>query len=77
MCRENRLSVVETDGHGKSYGEWKQEKQGAPTLRGMVKADVEIAMTTADSFAGFIVELQKMGYAVKYGPAGGAYHGTT
>lgn len=34
----------------------------------MVKADVEVAMTTADSFAGFVAELQKMGYAVKYGP---------
>lgn len=68
LCRENRLSVVETDGHGKSYGEWKHEKEGSPTLRGMVKADVEVAMTTADSFAGFVAELQKMGYAVKYGP---------
>ena len=28
---------VETDGHGKSYGEWKHEKEGSPTLRGMVK----------------------------------------
>lgn len=30
LCRENRLSVVETDGHGKSYGEWKHEKEGSP-----------------------------------------------
>ena len=59
---------METDGHGKSYGEWKHEKEGAPTLRGMVKADVEMAMASADSFAGFIAELQKMGYEVKYGP---------
>ena len=56
LCRENRLSVVETDGHGKSYGEWKHEKEGSPTLRGMVKADVEVAMTAADSFAGFVAE---------------------
>lgn len=68
LCRENRLSVVETDGHGKSYGEWKHEKEGTPTLRGMVKADVEMAMASADSFAGFIAELQQMGYKVKYGP---------
>ena len=68
LCRENRLSVVETDGHGKSYSEWKHEKEGSPTLRGMVKADVEVAMSTADSFSGFIAELQKMGYEVKYGP---------
>ncbi len=61
------MSVVETDGHGKSYGEWKHEKEGTPTLRGMVKADVEMAMASADSFAGFIAELQQMGYKVKYG----------
>lgn len=58
---------METDGHGKSYGEWKHEKEGTPTLRGMVKTDVEMAMTAADSFAGFVAELQKKGYAVKYG----------
>lgn len=68
LCRENRLSIVETDGHGKSYGEWKQEKQGAPTLRGMVKADLEIALCAADNFPSFIAKLQKMGYEVKYGP---------
>ena len=67
LCRENRLSVVETDGHGKSYGDRKHEKEGSPTLRGMVKTDVEMAMTAADSFAGFVAELQKMGYAVKCG----------
>ena len=44
------------------------KKKAHPTLRGMVKTDVEMAMTTADCFAGFIAELQKMGYAVKYGP---------
>ena len=68
LCRENRLSVVEADGHGKSYGEWKHEKEGSPTLRGMVKADVEMAIATADSFTGFIAELQQMGYEIKYGP---------
>ena len=67
LCRENRLSVVESDGHGKSYGEWKHEKEGSPTLRGMVKTDVEMAMVAADSFSGFIAELQQMGYEVKYG----------
>ena len=32
-----------------------------------MKTDVEMAMTAADSFAGFVAELQKKGYAVKYG----------
>ena len=34
----------------------------------MVRKDVEQAIAAADSFDGFITELQNMGYTVKYGP---------
>ena len=34
----------------------------------MVRKDVEQAIAAADSFDGFILELQNMGYTVKYGP---------
>ena len=68
LCRENRLSVIETDGKGKSYDEWLSGQTGKPTIRGMVRKDVEQAIAAADSFDGFIVELQNMGYTVKYGP---------
>lgn len=68
LCRENRLSVIETDGKGKSYDEWLSSQAGKPTIRGMVRKDVEQAIAAADSFDGFITELQNMGYTVKYGP---------
>lgn len=68
LCRENRLSVIETDGKGKSYDEWLSGRTGKPTIRGMVRKDVEQAIAAADSFDGFITELQNMGYTVKYGP---------
>lgn len=68
LCRENRLSVIETDGKGKSYDEWLSGQTGKPTIRGMVRRDVEQAIAAADSFDGFILELQNMGYTVKYGP---------
>ena len=68
LCRENRLSVIETDGKGKSYDEWLSGQAGKPTIRGMVHKDVEQAIAAADSFDGFITELQNMGYTVKYGP---------
>lgn len=68
LCRENRLSVIETDGKGKSYDEWLSGQTGKPTIRGMVRKDVEQAIAAADSFEGFILELQNMGYTVKYGP---------
>ena len=66
LCRENRLSVIETDGKGKSYDEWLSGQAGKPTIRGMVRKDVEQAIAAADSFDGFITELQNMGYTVKY-----------
>ena len=42
LCRENRLSVIETDGKGKSYDEWLSGQTGKPTIRGMVRKDVEL-----------------------------------
>ena len=68
LCRENRLSVIETDGKGKSYDEWLSGQTGKPTIRGMIRKDVEQAIAATDSFDGFILELQNMGYTVKYGP---------
>lgn len=70
LCRENRLSVIETDGKGKSYDEWLSGQAGKPTIRGMVRKDVEQAIAAADSFDGFITELQNMGKLL----AGGAGH---
>ena len=68
LCRQNRLSVIETDGRGISYGEWRNRREGKPTLRGMVKADVEMALAESTDFDDFVCRLQKMGYEVKYGP---------
>ena len=68
LCRQNRLSVIETDGRGISYGEWRNRREGKPTLRGMVKADVEMALAESSDFDDFVCRLQKMGYEVKYGP---------
>ena len=68
LCRQNQLSVIETDGRGISYGEWRNRREGKPTLRGMVKADVEMALAESTDFDDFVGKLQKMGYEVKYGP---------
>ena len=68
LCRQNRLSVIETDGRGISYGEWRNRREGKPTLRGMVKADVEMTLAESADFDDFVCRLQKIGYEVKYGP---------
>lgn len=53
LCKENGLSIVEPKGHGKSYIEWKDENDGKPTLRGMVKADVDTAIRQAYTLSAF------------------------
>ena len=68
LCRENRLPVIETDGKGQGYADWLSGKTGKPTIRSMVRKDVALAMAAADTFDGFVAELQAMGYTVKYGP---------
>lgn len=68
LCRKNRLSVIETDGKGQGYADWLSGKIGKPTIRSMVRKDVALAMAAADTFDGFVAELQAMGYMVKYGP---------
>ena len=65
LCKENGLSIVEPKGHGKSYIEWKDENDGKPTLRGMVKADVDTAIRQAYTLSAFVDALRKQGYAVK------------
>lgn len=70
LCRENRLSVIETDGKGKSYDEWLSGQTGKPTIRGMVRKDVEQAICTAFVLAVNIVarNLRMTVFAVRLCP---------
>lgn len=65
LCRENGLSVVVPQGRGQSYVEWKDHQEGKPTLRGMLKADVDAAIRKAYTYAAFVDILRKQGYEVK------------
>lgn len=67
ICRERGLSVVEPKGRGKHYKEAIDEKAGKPTVRGLVKADVQEAIEKSFSFSSFVALLESKGYAVKYG----------
>lgn len=65
LCRENGLSVVAPQGRGQPYIEWKDHQEGKPTLRGMLKADVDAAIRKAYTYAAFVDILRKQGYEVK------------
>lgn len=68
ISREHGLSVIEPKGRGKHYAEWEAEKQGKPTVRGLVRRDMDAALASAVSLQTFFAALEKQGYAVKRGP---------
>lgn len=64
LCREHQLSVITPQEHGKAYAEWKAEKAGKPTLRSMIRADIDSVIENAYSFETFLLLLEKRGYRV-------------
>lgn len=69
ISRKHGLSVIEPTGSGEAYAEWNAEKQGKPTIRGMIRKDIDAAISKAFTFQTFLSVLRKQGYAVKYGPS--------
>lgn len=69
LCREYALSCIENPQPGKSrhYGEWKAEKDGQQTWRGIVKTDVDEAIRQSMTERQFWESLSRMGYEIKRG----------
>jgi Relaxase/Mobilisation nuclease domain. len=69
LCLEYGLSVVKEPKRGKSkhYGEWKAEKEGKPTYRSFLKADIDTAILESMTERQFWDNLYKKGYNVKFG----------
>lgn len=67
LCREYGISVINPKQKGKAYAECQAEKEGKPTVRAMIRADVDRALERAVSWETFVVGLRQMGYTVKYG----------
>ena len=67
ISRENDLSVIEPKEKGKPYAEWNAEKNGKPTVRGLIRQDIDAALDSAFTLQSFYEALQKQGYAVKRG----------
>lgn len=72
LCREYRITVIENPaGRGKSYGEYLAEKNGKPTPRGTIRADIDRAIAASISWKGFQKEMEICGYAFKiFGESG-------
>lgn len=68
LCRENNLSVIAPRGKGKHYAEWKAEQVGKPTVRGVIRADIDTIIQQAYTYDSFLMLLRKNGYEVRRGP---------
>lgn len=71
ICQEHGLSVIEPDTplHGPiNRGEWEAEQSGKATLRGLVRQDIDAALSAAYTMKTFWLELARMGYEIKRGP---------
>lgn len=68
ISREHGLSVIEPKGKDKQYAEWNAEKKGKPTVRGLIRKDIDTALAGAISMQTFYAALEKQGYTVKRGP---------
>ena len=63
LCNEHGLSVIENPGsERKSYVEWAAGKNGKPTYRGMVKADIDRAILASTTMRDFYRVMEQMGY---------------
>ena len=65
VSRERGLSVIEPEHEGRHYAEWDAEKHSRPTVRGMVRVDVDAALLRSRSFSDFLTRLRVQGYEVR------------
>ena len=69
LCRKYGLSVIESKARGKSYKEWLDEKEGKPTVRGQIRADIDQAIKESFNYGIFVANLEKRGYLIKDSPS--------
>lgn len=68
LCRENDLSVIAPQGKGEHYAEWKAENTGKPTIRGIIRGDIDRFIGEAYTYETFLMLLRRRGYVVQNRP---------
>jgi len=68
VSQAHGLSVIEPGKGGRHYAEWNAEAQGKPTIRSLVRQDIDAAIANAYTMKNFWRQLEEMGYTVKRGP---------
>lgn len=68
LCRENDLSTITPQGKGKHYAEWKAENTGKPTIRSIIRDDIDRFIGEAYTYETFLMLLRREGYVVRNAP---------
>lgn len=68
VSMEHGLSVIRPEGGGTHHAEWQAERSGKSTVRGLVRQDIDVAISRSFTYQSFWELLEKMGYTVKRGP---------
>ena len=68
LCRENDLSTIAPQGKGKHYAEWKAENTGKPTIRSIIRGDIDRIIGEAYTYETFLMLLRREGYVVQNRP---------
>lgn len=53
LCKENELSVIQPQGRGLHYAEWKAETEGRTTIRGQIRAELDEIIRSAYTYQQF------------------------
>ena len=67
VSREHGLSVIEPKGKGKHYAEWHAEQSGKPTIRSLIRQDMDAAVSDGFTLQSVFDLLEKRGYTIKRG----------
>lgn len=69
LCRGNDLSTITPQGKGKHYAEWKAENTGKPTIRSIIRGDIDRFIGEAYTYETFLMLLRQEGYVVRNAPS--------
>lgn len=64
ICREHELSVIAPQSKGIHYAEWKALKQGRPTIRGQLRAELDEIIKCSYTMQNFWRILKERGYII-------------
>ena len=67
ISRERGLSEIQPKQRGRHYAEWNAERQGKPTIRSLVRKDIDDAIKNSFTYREFLQRMRAQGYIIKTG----------